>query len=282
MKSLIYRMLKKPHRRQALVAAAEASLGDVRTTVPSRRRFRLLLSLALLAGTAQPAVAKPDRNPAAPDTPRPAEAAPAPRNPRVSSMKVVSPLQRSDNLYRRAVSLVQRGHLSAAQTALRQALEINAANHDARQMLAAMQVEAGRYPDAMGLLRDGLALVPGDSAFAMALARLQVAAGAKTDALSTLEQGLASAGDEPEYQAFLAALLQNQGRHDEAIQHYLLALRSDPSMPAWLIGAGISLEAEHHLADAAEAFRRAIDTGEATPELTQFAEERLSQIRQPR
>jgi MSHA biogenesis protein MshN len=193
---------------------------------------------------------------------------------------VVSPKQRSENLYRQAVSWIQQGHGAEAQDALRQAIGINPANHDARLLLAGLLGDANRSAEASALLRAGLSIVPGHSGFSMALARLQLGSGAKEEALATLEQGLPMAGDDPDYHAFLAALLQKQGRHEEATQHYITALRSNPSMPSWLIGVGISLRATNKMADAAEAFQRAMDTGELSPEVAKFADQQLKQIRQ--
>ena len=134
---------------------------------------------------------------------RPASAHPG------ASIKLVSPQQRSDNHYREAVAALQRGRMVDAEQSLRLALADNAANHNARQLLAGLLVDARRNAEASALLRDGLALAPGNSDFSMALARLQVAAGARGEALATLERGLAGAGDDPEYHAFLAALLAN-------------------------------------------------------------------------
>ena len=197
-----------------------------------------------------------------------------------AAFKVVSPKQRSENLYRQAVSWIQQGHGAEAQNALRQAVGINPANHDARLLLAALLVDTNRSAEAGALLQAGLGIVPGHSGFSMALARLQLGSGAKEEALATLEQGLPMAGNDPEYHAFLAALLQKKERHEEATQHYITALRSNPSMPLWLIGVGISLRATNKMPDAAEAFQRAMDTGELSPEVAKFADQQLKQIRQ--
>jgi MSHA biogenesis protein MshN len=195
-------------------------------------------------------------------------------------MKIWSPEQRSDNLYRLAQLSLQQSKTIEAQQSLKQALEVNAANHSARQLLAELMIDAGHNSEAKVLLQDGLALSHGRSDFTMPLARLQVAEGNKDQAVSTLDQGLASAGDDAEYHAFLAALLQEQGHHDEAIKHYITALRTNSSMPSALIGVGVSLRAQNKMSDAAEAFQRAIDTGELTPEVAQFAAQQLKQIRQ--
>lgn len=166
-----------------------------------------------------------------------------------------------------------------AQDALRQSLGANSANHSARQLLAGLLVESGRNVEASTLLRDGLIMAPGHSGFSMALARLQMTGGSKDEALATLQSGLTTAGDEADYNAFYAALLQRTGRHEEAIKHYIIALRSDPVMPTWLIGVGVSLKQQRNMSDAAEAFQRAINTGQLTPEVEQFAREQLKQIR---
>lgn len=196
------------------------------------------------------------------------------------TIKIVSPRQRSENFYRQAVSLLQQSRLTEAKQALKQAIGADAANHDARLLLAELLVDANNNSEAAALLRNGLELAPGDSGLSMALARVQVANAAKGQALATLEQGLSNAGDNPEYHAFVAALMQTQGRHDEATQHYITALRSDPSMPSWLVGAGISLQAGNQMRDAAEAYQRAIDTGELTVEVAQFAGQQLKWIRE--
>jgi MSHA biogenesis protein MshN len=198
------------------------------------------------------------------------------------SFKIVSPGQRSENFYRQAVSLLQQARVAEAKQVLRQAIGANAANHDARLLLGEMLVDANNNSEAATLLRHGLDLAPGNSGLSMALARVQVANATSEEALATLEQGLPNAGDDAEYHAFVAALMQNQGRHGEAVQHYLTALRSDPSMPTWLIGAGISLQAKNQMNDAAEAFQRALDTGELTAEVAQFASLQLKQMRQQR
>ena len=201
---------------------------------------------------------------------------------RTSGIKSVNPKQQSANLYRDAVTMLQEGHPTEAQAALTQAIEANPSNHSARQMLADLLVDAGRRREATALLSNGLSLAPGHSGFCMALARLHAASGAKQEAFAILQQGLSNAGDDGEYHGFFAALLQTFGRHEEATKHYLVALRSDPSMPTWLVGIGISLRAQKKLADAAEAFQRAVDTGELSVEVADFARQQIDQIRRLR
>jgi MSHA biogenesis protein MshN len=194
------------------------------------------------------------------------------------ALKRVTPGQQSDNDYRQAVIMLQQGRVVEAQDLLRKSLEENPRNLKARQTLVALVVEGNHPDEAMTLLKDGLALSPEQTGFSLALARLQLDAGDEKSAMAILEQGLDSAGNDPEYHAFYAALLQREDRHDEAVQHYLVALNSNPAMPNWLVGIGISLQRVGKSNDAIAAFQRARDTKQLTPQLSQFVDQRLRQL----
>ena len=196
------------------------------------------------------------------------------------TIKQIRPEQKSENDYRQALLYLQQGRVAESQALLVQALDANPANHDARQTLAGLLVDNKRNGEAMALLHAGLELAPQQSGFSMALSRLQLDAADRSGALATLEQGLPNAGNNAEYHGFLATLLQRAERHDEAINHYRIALAGDQTRPGWLIGLGISLQAVDRLADAQDAFQRAQNTANLSPELAQFVDQRLKQIRQ--
>jgi MSHA biogenesis protein MshN len=165
---------------------------------------------------------------------------------------------------------------------LRQALSSRSSNHDARLTLAGLFAEAGKSAEALAVLGDGLGMAPGHTGFTVMTARIQAAGGAYEAALKTLEHGPAGAAADADYNGFLAAMLQKAGRHDDAVKHYLVALNSNPAMASWLVGIGISLEALHKPADAAEAFQRAVDTGSLSGEIGRFASDRVAALRQAR
>ena len=195
-------------------------------------------------------------------------------------IKVMSALQRSDNFYHQAITMLQQGRVVEAKETLRKSLIELPCNHAARQLLVGLLVEESHQGDAINLLREGLKLAPDQIAFSMSLARLQIEASDRQGALATLQEGLPHAAENAEYHAFMAALLQREERHEDAIAHYLVALKSNPAMPNWLIGIGISLQSQGKLADAAEAFNRAKRTGALSPDLVQFVDQRLGQINQ--
>ncbi len=268
----------------ATVAAVPSAASSEKTATKRQRVAETKMkprAVALVAqaepATAQAVVKKPSKVVSEETAPTPP---PAPKPPPQSQMqKHFSPQQQSDNLYKQAVTQMQQGKSNEAKQSLRQSLEANPGNIKARQVLVDMLVEGSYFEEATALLHEGLKLAPEQSGFSMALARLQLDRGNTAAALVTLEQGLQAAGDEPQYNAFYAVLLQRAQRHEEAVRHYLVALRSDPMMPTWLVGIGISLQAQGKNVDAAEAFGRARDSGQLTPQLGQFVEQRLSQLK---
>lgn len=195
-------------------------------------------------------------------------------------LKIMSAAQRAENFYRQAVVMLQQGRVVEAKEVLRQALGEDPVNLDARQLLVGLLIEEHRQSDAVNLLKDGLRLSPEQTGFSVALARLQLESGGRQEALTTLQDGLQHAGDDAEYHAFLAALLQREERHEDAVTHYLIALKSDPAMPSWLVGIGISLQALGKLSDAGDAYSRAQQTQALSPDLAQFVDQRLKQVKQ--
>jgi MSHA biogenesis protein MshN len=194
--------------------------------------------------------------------------------------KQIRPEQKSGNYYRQAQLYLQQGRVAEAQALLLQALDTNRLNHDARLTLAGLLVDNKRNDEARALLQAGLEVAPEQSEFSLALSRLQLDAGNNAGALATLEQGLPYAKNDADYHGFLATLLQRDGRHDEAIDHYQIALAGNSTMPSWLVGLGISLQAAGRLEEAQQVFQRAQSGANLSPELAQFVDQRLKQIRQ--
>lgn len=189
----------------------------------------------------------------------------------------VSPQQRAENTYRLAYASLQQGRMGEAETRLQQALQYDPRHAAARQALVALLVEAKQLGRAEQVLQQGLELQPGHAGYAMTLARLQVELGDAAAALMTLQRnppGTVNA----DYHGFMAALLQRNERHKEAIEQYQVALRTNPGAGPWLLGLGISLQADNQLAKAAEVFRRAKASSSLSPELQAFAEQRLKQV----
>jgi MSHA biogenesis protein MshN len=219
------------------------------------------------------------------DEERPANAAPQAASPNeraavqtsggVSPMKRVSPAQHAEAEFRKAVALMQQGHITDAIAGYEAVLHLDAGHDAARQALVALLLENKRGADAERVLRDGLKNEPEHTGFAMMLARLQVEHGTVEQAVATLEKSLPYADSQADYQAFFAALLQRRNRHKEAVIHYQMALQLAPANGIWLMGYGISLQAVQRADDARDAFRRALESRTLNPELQAFVQQRL-------
>lgn len=186
--------------------------------------------------------------------------------------------QRAENEYRKAINLLEQGKMADAIAGLEQALQMDANHAAARQALIGALLENKRQDDALKKAREGLALDSAQPGLAMIAARLQLDKGELRPAIETLEHSLPSGAERADYQAFLAALLQRDEQHKKAIEHYLQAVQKAPQNGVWWMGLGISLQSEHRVPEAQEAFRRAKASSSLTAELQAFVERRLIQL----
>jgi MSHA biogenesis protein MshN len=221
-------------------------------------------------------------NPPLPESaPLPAKAQSAPPASRAEIHKEVrqpTPRDVAESEFRKATTLLHQSRAAEAQEGFQAAINAYPGHHGARQALVGLLLNARKYLDAERVLQEGLAIAPGQSGFVMTLARLQVDRGDAAQATATLRKGLEHAQVGPDYVAFLAALLQRQGRHEEAIEQFQAALRLRPAAGVWWLGLGISLQSLNRGAEAQDAYARARATGNLSPELTAFAEQRLKHL----
>lgn len=215
----------------------------------------------------------------------PAAALPATREGQVPAepiagfpVKQISPAQQADALFRKSVALLQQGRASEAMAGFEAALALDAGHDAARQALITMLLEGKKVSEAEQVLQDGLKHNPANSRFSMLLARLQVDHGELDQAIGTLDVALPHAGQQPDYQAFYAALLQRKSRHREAAEHYLIALKAQPNKGIWLMGYGISLQAQDKSAEAKDAYQHALDSKTLSPELQAFVQQKIKAL----
>ncbi|PHV29085.1 hypothetical protein CSQ93_07640 [Janthinobacterium sp. BJB426] len=198
---------------------------------------------------------------------------------RIIDGKQVTPQQRVENEYRRALAQLQDGRVSDAMLALQQTLQLDARHQGARETLVRLLLEAQRPDEAARQLQLSLALDPKQPAQAMMLARLQLdKPNGGAAALDTLTRSLPYASDSGEYHAFLAGVLQREQRYREAADHYQLALQTAPDNSVWWMGLGIALQADNHPAQARQAFERAKGLQTLSPQLQAFVERKLVQL----
>jgi MSHA biogenesis protein MshN len=210
------------------------------------------------------------------DVPAPVAARPVAPPAPLAGGRDMTPAQRSESFYRSAMDALEEGRVAAALDGLEQALKLNPRHDAARQSLVALLIEAGRSDDAMRQLEQGLAVDPAQPTLAMLLARMQIERGAS--GVATLLRTLPSATGNADYHAFLAGALQRESRHREAAEQYGAALRQNPEQGVWLMGLGISLQADKREREALAAFQRAKASGMLTAPLMAFVERKIGQL----
>jgi MSHA biogenesis protein MshN len=193
-------------------------------------------------------------------------------------MREPTPRELSENEYRKAIGWLNQGRLAEAEEGFQSALGHHPENHQARQGLIGLLLQAKKLDEAERVLEEGIRLAPAQTGFSMTLARLLADRGDGARAIATLQQGYEHAQGSADYAAFLAALLQREARHEDAIRYFHAALRLRPNAGVWWLGLGISLQAANQPAAAKSAYQQARATGNLHPELAAFAEQRLKQI----
>ena len=188
--------------------------------------------------------------------------------------------EKAEAEFRRAVGLLGQGRGSDAEESFAAAIAIDPAHEAARQALVALRLEGRQVDDARRLLQEGLAINPANVQFATVLARILAERRDFAAALEAMQgaAGPAAAGN-ADYFVLRATILQRLKRHAEAIEAFQTALRiRGLGAPVW-IGLGISLEALGNRAEAAQAFRHALEMGALSEELRAYAEQRERALR---
>lgn len=193
-------------------------------------------------------------------------------------MRESTPAERAELAFRKGVAQIQEGRAHAAELDFREALAQNPSHQAARQALLGLLIDSGRNNEAEELLRKALSNDPRQPRIAMVLARLEVERGEVAGAINTMVAALPYVQSDPPFYAFLAAMLQREGRHREAADYYRTALRVTPGNGVWMMGLAISLRATNQLADARDAFQRALDSKQLTPELQEFVTKQLREL----
>lgn len=189
-----------------------------------------------------------------------------------------SPEELAENAYRDAAQLRAQGNPAEAERRLKALLATNPKQVKARELLASIQLDSGRWAEAQDTLEQGVTQVPGYLAFRFQLARLYLEQGADEQALALLESARREGRTDPELYGFLAALYQRGGRHADAVKNYQEALTLRPVEGKWWLGLGISLEGTKNVSAARDAYRQALESGRLTSNLSRYAEDRLKAL----
>lgn len=134
------------------------------------------------------------------------------------------------------------------------------ATHDydlkSRSVLAGYLLQDGRLAEAGDVLVT--APVEQDADLRQIKARWLLATGDEAMAMHTLSSNLPELEVHPDYYALLASYYQQFGYPEKAAEVYSLLVQYDASAAKWWAGLGLALDSSERFADAAQAYRQAL------------------------
>jgi MSHA biogenesis protein MshN len=142
---------------------------------------------------------------------------------------------------------------------------------DARVRLALILLAADQTAEAQASLRVGLNLAPNQTDLAQVLGHSLLEQDQAQAALAVLRPAVPPLTKNPEFHALLAAVEQRLGLHALAVTRYRGLLQRQPDNGNWLVGLGISLNAQGNTQAAVESFTRAADDRTLAEPLRAFA-----------
>ena len=184
--------------------------------------------------------------------------------------------EQAEDLFRQASRLVEQGRTREAQARLDETLRLDPGHAAARQTQTVLLMEAGESARAEALLKDSLGMQPNNPWYSRTLAQLYLQRGDTTQALAVLKAGL-NRGVDAGYWGLYAAILNQLGRVEDTAQAYREATRLDPDHGPWWLGLAVALEQGEHKAEAAEAYRRALQT-RLSAEVREFATQKTQEL----
>jgi len=250
----------------APVVAAPVAPPAAPAVAPAPETLKLALEIA--TPIAQPQMKEPAK-------PAAAKPAPAPKAADLQGSvnkrdRARSSADNAENHFRRAVVLMNQGRVSEAEDQLVAALVVHPTHVQARQAYASLLLEQRRVDAARRVLQEALALNPAQPTFALALARIHAQQREYGAALEVMDRTGTIAGN-ADFQALRGVILQRMGRDAEAVEALQNAIRGGPQPGATWVSLGISLEALARRPEAAQAYRRALDTGPLAAEARDYA-----------
>ncbi len=180
--------------------------------------------------------------------------------------------------YQKALQLATEGKAHDAIKMLTSILSQDPDYAAVRESLASLLITQGNTVQAEQILKTGLKQRPYFPPFVVLKARMLVDEGEINQALTLLQLAPPMLTTNPDYHAFIAALYQRQGKSQFAEKLYEQLLAVQPNNAKWWMGLGIALESMGKSTLAMEAYVKAGNSDQLTPELKIYAESRVQNL----
>jgi MSHA biogenesis protein MshN len=192
----------------------------------------------------------------------------------------LSPREKAEAAFHRALTAQRGGERAAMEMNLRQALVQDPSHYLAREKLAALLYHAGHLDEAKEVLRGGMTESSAPIPLRKTLARFLVDQDAPEEAALALLQGdVPPVALDKEFYQLLAAIYQRTGQFSAAARTYKELLTVQRQTGMWWLGLGLALESSQSLPEAKQAYRTALEDPAMQPGSGDFARSRLAALR---
>jgi MSHA biogenesis protein MshN len=183
--------------------------------------------------------------------------------------------QKAELAYQAGYDQLELHNTQRAEDQLRQALAIEPRHARARELLAGILIQQGRWVETAELMQQGVQVLPANRTLLKLYARTLMQLNRDQQAITLLREHAPPIAQDPDYFALLAALYQRQQQHLAAATTYSQILKLRPDTGMWWVGLGISLEALGKQQQAQQAYTRARQTGTLQGDLARYTDNRL-------
>lgn len=206
--------------------------------------------------------------------PVPAINQPAPES--VKDFAQMSPEELDTQAVQTALKLIAYESTQDAYTHLEQHIINNRYAHQSRETYAKLLMNDGHLVAAFNLIEDGLGLAPNHPGFKKVKARILIADGQVGAAVELLEKRAPAVGEDLEYHEILATAQLASRDYAGALISYTGLVQQDRNQGKWWYGYAASQDNLGNRAVARQAYGRAVQQQNLSPNLRRRSQERLA------
>ena len=182
----------------------------------------------------------------------------------------VSPQQQLEQRYQQIQQVLVQSNIREAITQLHLFVGDFPEFLQARETLVALLIKENDLQRANNVLMVGMNKTPNHAPFIKLKSHILAEQGKVDAAINLLQNSAALFTEDTEYFALLAVLYQEQGQFIKAARIYNQLTKIEPQKTIWWVGLGMALENAGKKNAAKEAYQRAYNSSETTPDLVKF------------
>lgn len=180
--------------------------------------------------------------------------------------------------YQQALRYYQQANYMQALNSVELHLKSDPDDIQAIHLQALALINSGQLERADKQLYEATRRLPEANELKQLYAHLLMRQNKLADAAAILYISPPTLSDAPDYHALLAAVLQQLGQHAEASSLYADLVQLTPAQSVLWMGLGISLEEMGRVDEALVAYRRALDSGRLSADLTDYVAARIQTL----